>query len=367
MRVLIVPDKLKGSLNASQASVSIAMGLRSAWPTCKITRVPLSDGGEGFVETIVGARRGKIVSTRTVDPLGKPCRAHYGLLPDGTAVVGLTEASGLWRVPARRRNPGTVTVIGTGKIIEQLVRKGCPRIIIGIGGSATNDGGIGLAVPLGYKFLDKRGRVIPPHGEGLAKLDRIVPPTQKWKTEFIVATDVDNPLYGPNGAAFQFAAQKGANAAQVRRLDQYLKILATVAKKSLGHSEHEQPGAGAAGGCGYGLLTFFGAKRVTGFDLFRQWTALDALIDRHDLVITGEGCLDTTSTQGKGPWAVAQLAKKHGKPVWAICGSCKLQKSRTPFAKIAQIMDVAPNLVMAQKRGAFYIRRIAHALAADQG
>lgn len=363
MRVLIVPDKFKGSLTSAQVAKSIALGLRVVWPKAKITTLPLSDGGEGFVETLVNARHGRIASLKTTDPLGKPCRAHYGILPDGTAVVGLTEASGLWRVPFKQRNPGTVTVVGTGTLLAKLVANGCPRIIIGIGGSATTDGGIGLAAPLGFKFLDKKGASIPLHGEGLGKLAQIITPTQKIKTEFIVATDVDNPLYGPNGAAFQFAAQKGASPAQIRRLDQHLKQLAEVAKKSLGHSAHAEAGAGAAGGCGYGLITFLKAKRVTGFDLFRQWTTLDALIDKHDLIITGEGCLDKTSTQGKGPWAVAQLAKKHGKPVWALCGGCHLQKSKTPFAAIGEILPHAPNLATAQKRGAFYLRHITQDLA----
>lgn len=363
MRVLIVPDKFKGSLTASQVAKSISVGLRLVWPKAKITSLPLSDGGEGFVETIVNARHGRIATCKTVDPLGKPCRAHYGLLPDGTAIVGLTEASGLWRVPAKQRNPGTTSVLGTGQILARLVKEGCPRIILGIGGSATTDGGIGLASPLGYRFLDKKGNAIPLHGEGLAKLAEIVPPKQKITTEFIVATDVDNPLYGPNGASFQFAAQKGATPAQIKRLDAHLKLLAEVAKKSLGHSAHQSPGAGAAGGCGYGLITFLRAKRVTGFDLFRQWTTLDALIAKHDLVITGEGCLDKTSTQGKGPWAVAHLAKKHGKPVWALCGGCRLQPSKTPFAQIGEILPHAPNLFTAQKRGAFYLRHIARDLA----
>lgn len=363
MRVLIVPDKFKGSLTATQAAKSIAIGIRAVKPKAKITQLPLSDGGEGFVETIVQARHGRMASMKTLDPLGKPCRAHYGILPDGTAVVGLTEASGLWRVPLKKRNPGTVTVVGTGQILAKLVENGCPRIILGIGGSATTDGGLGLAAPLGFRFLDKKGNAIPLHGEGLGKLAQIIPPKNKIKTEFIVATDVDNPLYGPNGAAFQFGPQKGATPAQVRRLDAHLKQLAVVAKESLGHSGHAEAGAGAAGGCGYGLITFLKAKRVTGFDLFRQWTALDALIAKHDLVITGEGCMDKTSTQGKGPWAVAHLAKKHGKPVWAICGACRLPKGKTPFAAITEILPHAPNLVTAQKRGAFYLRQITQDLA----
>ncbi len=363
MRVLIVPDKFKGSLTSAQVAKSIALGLRLAWPKVHVTTLPLSDGGEGFVETIVAAKRGRIASIKTIDPLGKPCRAHYGLLPDGTAVVGLTEASGLWRVPNKRRNPGTTSVVGTGQIIAKLIQQKCPRIIIGIGGSATNDGGIGLAAPLGYQFLDAKGRSIPLNGEGLAKLARIVAPTEKWKTEIIVATDVDNPLYGPNGAACQFGKQKGATPVQIKRLDKNMHHLATVAKKSLGQSQHQESGAGAAGGCGYGLLTFLHAKRVTGFDLFRQWTGLDALILRHDLVITGEGCMDQTSTEGKGPWAVAHLAKRHGKKVWALCGSCKLPKSKTPFADIGEVLPLAHNLVTAQKRGAFYLRHLAHDMA----
>lgn len=366
MRVLIVPDKFKGSLDASQVAASLAMGLRTVWPKAKITRLPLSDGGEGFVETIVRARGGKIATLKTTDPQGRPCRAHYGLLPDGTAVVGLTEASGMWRVPMLRRNPGTLCTTGTGTILSRLIEQGCKRVIVGLGGSATNDGGIGLAAPLGFQFLDKKGRAIPLHGDGLSRLAKIVSPKKPVTMEFIVATDVDNPLYGPNGAAFQFAKQKGATPAHIRQLDKNLRQLAHVTETSLGHSSHTSPGAGAAGGCGYGLMTFLRAKRVTGFDLFRKWTALDELIERHDLIITGEGCLDTTSTQGKGPWAVAQLAKHKGKPVWAVCGSCRLEKKRTPFAAIGQVISLAPDLATAQKRGAFYLRHVVRDLAGNR-
>jgi glycerate kinase len=237
-------------------------------------------------------------------------------------------------------------------------------MIIGLGGSATNDGGIGLAIPSGFRFLDRRGRDIPPHGEGLVRLDRIIPPSSIRSIKLIVATDVENPLFGAEGAAFQYAAQKGAKPIQVRRLDRHLRHLAKVAQSSLGFSQHRQLGAGAAGGCGYGLMTFLGAQRQSGFELFRTWSKLDQLIDQHDLVITGEGCLDRTSVQGKGPWAVAQLARQRGKPVWAICGSCRLDLVQTPFTQIGQVISVARDLTHAQRRAATHVRALAKALAA---
>ena len=371
MKILVVPDKFKGTLSAAQAARAIAAGLRAGWPAegprPRIAQVPLSDGGEGFVEALARCAGGKLVFVRTVDPQGRPVRAAYAALPDGTAVVGLTEASGLWRVPPARRDPGTLTTVGTGRLIADALRRGFRRIVVGLGGSATNDGGIGLAAPLGFRFLDARGKEIPLTGEGLARLARIVPPRALPRAEIVAASDVTHPLYGPNGAAFQFAGQKGAGPEQVARLDANLRHLARVARASLGASPHRRAGAGAAGGCGYGLMAFLGARREAGFDLFAEASGLDALLAAHDLVVTGEGCFDATSLGGKGPAAVARRARRRGKPVWLVCGICRLsaaERRRTPFAAIGELAAAAPSAEAARKQAAKWARETARRLAA---
>ena len=357
--VLVIPDKFKGSLTADQAARAIAAGLRERKHAFRVTLLPLSDGGEGFVEILARAEGGKLHFRPTLDPLGRPRRAAFAALPDGTAVIGLTEASGLAHVPAARRDPGTASNLGTGRLLAAAVRAGFRRIVIGLGGSATNDGGIGLAAPLGFRFLDARGRSIPLNGEGLARLDRIVPPPRLPKLEIIVACDVGHPLYGPEGAAHQFAAQKGATPEQIVRLDANLRRLAAVVRRSLGKSPHLRAGAGAAGGCGYGLMAFFGARRVAGFDYFARAVSLRKRIAEHDLIVTGEGCFDRTSLGGKGPWAVGALARQVGKEAWLVCGKYALderERARSPFSRTVELLAIAPSPEAARREAARYVR-----------
>jgi glycerate kinase len=274
----------------------------------------------------------------TVDAAGRPCRAKWGALGNGrTVVIGLTNASGIAQLPRHLRNPEQTSNLGTGKLLTQAVEEGYREILVGLGGSATTEGGISLAAAFGYRFIDKDGAEISLNGAGLACLARIIPPAQMPKARFIVATDVNNPLFGPKGAAYQFASQKGADPQMVVRLDAGLRNLARIVKRDLGKDLAAEPGAGAAGGCGYGLMTFFNAKRENGFQLVRRMTGLDDLIRQHDLVITGEGCLDRTSLLGKAPIQLGALARKLKRPVWALCGRCDLPLSRTPFDRIAAL------------------------------
>jgi len=344
VRVLIAPDKFKGTLTSEAAAKAIERGLRRAWPKVKTTRFTLTDGGEGFMELMVRQTGGRLRAARTVDAALRPCQAKWGVLGNGrTAVIGLTSASGIAQLPGRLRNPEETSNLGTGKLLALAVREGFREILVGLGGSATTEGGISLATAIGYRLIDKDGGEIPLNGGGLAQLARIIPPSQMPKTRFIVATDVDNPLYGRRGAAHQFAPQKGADAAMVRRLDADLRRLARIVKRDLGKDFSSQPGAGAAGGCGYGLMTFFNAKRENGFQLVRRWGKLDALIRRHDLVITGEGCFDRTSLLGKAPLQLGELARKLKRPVWALCGRVDLPPlvlSRSPFDRIAALNPV---------------------------
>jgi glycerate kinase len=339
MRVLIAPDKFKGTLTSEAAAKAIERGLRRAWPKVKTTRFTLADGGEGFMELMVRRTGGRLRTARTVDAALRPCRAKWGVLGNGrTAVIGLTSASGIAQLPVRLRNPEKTSNLGTGKLLALAVRQGYREILVGLGGSATTEGGISLAAAIGYNFIDKDGKEIHLNCLGLVKLARIIPPSKMPKARFVVATDVHNPLFGPRGAAHQFAPQKGADPAMVARLDAGLRRLARIVKRDLGKDYSKVPGA--AGGCGYGLMTFFNAKRENGFQLVRRLTKLDTLIRRHDLVITGEGCFDRTSLLGKAPAQLGELARKLNRPVWALCGRIDLPLSRSPFDRIAALNPV---------------------------
>lgn len=339
-RVLIAPDKFKGTLTAGAAARAIAKGLRRAWPKVKTTSLPLSDGGEGFVELLVRHTGGRLLNYRTIGATGQPCGARWGILGMGTgrtAVIGLNEASGLAQLPPAARNPEITTNLGTGRLIAHAMSKGCREILIGIGGSATTEGGISLAAATGYRFLDAGGKEIVPNGAGLARLARIEAPPACPRPKFIVATDVDNPLCGAKGAARQFAPQKGADAAMVTRLEKNLCRLASIVERDLGIDFSREEGAGAAGGCGYGLMTFFGARRENGFQMVRRLTKLDASIRAHDLVITGEGSFDRTSLLGKAPAQLGSLARKLKRPVWALCGQAKVSAAKSPFDRLGAL------------------------------
>jgi glycerate kinase len=338
VRVLIAPDKFKGTLTSEAAAQAIARGLHRAWPKVKTTCFSLTDGGEGFMELMVRQTHGRLRIARTIDAAGRPCRARWGILGDArTAVIGLTSASGIAQLPAALRNPELTTNLGTGQLIKKALEAGCREILIGLGGSATTEGGISLATAIGYKFIDKDGADILPSGSELRRLAKIIPPAKMPKARFIVATDVDNPLFGPHGAAHQFAPQKGADPTMVERLDAGLRHLAKIVKRDLGRDLAHEPGAGAAGGCGYGLMAFFNARRENGFQLVRRITKLDMSIRHHDLVITGEGCFDRTSLLGKAPAQLAELARNLKRPVWAFCGRLDLPLAKSPFDRIGAL------------------------------
>jgi glycerate kinase len=338
LRVLIAPDKFKGTLTSEAAARAIERGLKRAWPGVITTRVSLSDGGEGFVETMVAQTGGRLRRSRTIDALGRPCTATWGVLGNGTtAVVGLSNASGLAQLRPAERNPETTTNIGTGRLIALALRDGYREIIVGLGGSATTEGGVSLAAAIGYRFLDQEGVDISLTGAGLVSLALIMPPDRLPKVRFVVATDVSNPLFGRLGAAVQFGPQKGADAAMVKRLDRNLRRLGKIVMRDLNRDVAHEPGAGAAGGCGYGLMAFFGARREDGFHLVRRLSRLDALVRGHDLVITGEGCFDRTSLLGKAPCQLAQLAWKAKRPTWGLCGRAHLPLAQTPFMRLGAL------------------------------
>jgi glycerate kinase len=334
-RVLIAPDKFKGTLSAEAAAGAIARGVARAWSGVRTTCLGLTDGGEGFAEMMVRETGGRLRTTRTIDAAWRPCSAQWGVAPKNrTAFIGLTAASGIAQLPVHLRNPEKTTNLGTGMLLAEALRAGYREIVVGIGGSATTEGGISLASVIGYRFLDRHGADIPLDGGGLARLARIEPPAKMPKARFVVATDVDNPLYGAKGAARQFAAQKGADAAMIGRLEAGLRKLARIVRRDLGKDLALEPGAGAAGGSGYGLMVFFNAERQDGFQLARRVLKLDAQIRENDLIITGEGCLDRTSLLGKGPAQLAQLGRKLKKPVWALCGRVALSSKSRLFTRM---------------------------------
>ena len=364
-KFLVAPDKFRGSLSASQASHSIKMGISSVLKDAPITEISLTDGGDGFVDTIAKTKKGsKVIRLKTIDPSGQTLTAKCALLDDNTALVGLTEASGINLVSESERNPAKLTNIGTGNILDKLVERGYKTIIVGVGGSATNDGGIGLLIPLGFKFLDKDGNDIEPNGDGLGKLAKIVKPEREIKTKFIVATDVENTLLGENGASLQFSPAKGATPDQAKQLEANMKNFVEVTKKCIGKSLHKEAGTGAAGGCAYALMTFLNAERISGFDLFAKYTDIEKLVKSCDVVVTGEGRFDVTDSLGKGPYALTKLAQKYKKQVWILCGEAKLsekekQSMQLESVKIGEILPLAPNYVEAHNRAPKFLTTLA--------
>lgn len=329
MRVVIAPDSFKGSLEAERVAQALARGLahsaRAPWDQAEYRCVPLADGGEGTVRTLVSATGGRLVTKRVTGPLGEPVDATFGILGDGrTAVIEMAEASGLTLVPPALRDPGRTTTYGTGELMRAALDLGCDRLIVAIGGSATNDGGAGMAAALGVRFLDEHGSPIPPGGNGLLQLARIdtegLDP-RLAQVRVTVACDVDNPLIGPNGASRVFAPQKGAGPEDVERLERALTHYADCIRRQLGIDVAHVPGAGAAGGLGAGLLAFCRAELRSGFELVSHTLGLEDIIRGAALVITGEGRIDGQTARGKVAAGVGRLAKRLGVPVIAVAGN----------------------------------------------
>ncbi len=321
---VIAPDSFKGSASAREVAQAIADGLRTALPDASYDLVPMADGGEGTVDALVSATGGQIVKVKVTGPLGEPVDSFFGILGNGTtAVIEMAAAAGLALVPPERRNPMVTTTYGVGELIKAALDAGCRRFIIGIGGSATNDGGAGMAQALGVRLLDATGNEIGFGGGALAKLARIdasgLDPRVR-EAEFLVACDVTNPLTGPNGASAVYGPQKGATPEMVAKLDANLRHYAALIRRDLGVDVETVPGAGAAGGLGAGLMAFCHAQLRRGVELVIEAVRLPERVQRADIVITGEGRLDFQTGFGKVPYGVAQVAKRFGRPVIAITG-----------------------------------------------
>ena len=324
MKIVIAPDSYKESLSAAEVARAIEAGFREVFPEARFQCLPVADGGEGTVDAMVAATGGRRVAQRVTGPLGQPVEAFYGLTGGGaTAVIEMAAASGLALVPPLQRNPLLTTSFGTGELIRAALDAGARHLIIGIGGSATNDAGAGMLQALGVALLDGAGRALGPGGGGLDALaqlciDGLDPRLAECRIE--VACDVDNPLTGERGASAVFGPQKGATPAMVQRLDANLAHFAAVLQRVLGVVVAEVPGAGAAGGMGAALLGVVGARLRPGIDIVTAALGLEAAVAEADLVIVGEGRLDAQSLRGKAPLGVARIARRHGKPVIAIAG-----------------------------------------------
>jgi glycerate kinase len=325
MKIIIAPNTFKETLSAVEVADCIEQGIKTIWPETAIEKFPLADGGDGTVDALVSATGGKIIARKVTGPLGKKVRAEIGLLGDEmTAVVEMASASGLRLVPLEKRNPLRTTTYGTGELIKACLDRGAKKIIVGVGGSATVDGGAGMATALGAKLLDKSGKPIESGGGGLKNLFRIdcsQLDSRIKHTKFIVAADVDNPLLGERGAARVYAAQKGATPKMVGELEKYLTNFARVIEKDLGVGVANLPGAGAAGGLGAGSVAFLNARIKQGVDIVIEAWGLREKMKNADLVFTGEGSIDRQTLYGKVPFGVAKIARKYGVPVIAIAGN----------------------------------------------
>jgi glycerate kinase len=325
VKVLVAPNAFKGSLTASQAAAAIARGVREALPDAEVVEVPVADGGDGTVEALVSANHGEYRSVEVQGPLGDPVTAQYGLIDSGrTAVIEMATASGLTLIPPDRRDPRRASTYGFGQLLEAVRSAGVSGVIAGIGGSATNDGGAGMAQALGYRLLDAEGKDLVRGGAALARLTRIDSSgfDRSWSSVKVrVACDVTNPLTGPHGASAVYGPQKGADEQMIRELDAALGRLAMVIERDLGKRVADVPGAGAAGGAGAGLLAFLDAELLPGAPLVVDATGLDAHLAGADLVITGEGQIDEQTAYGKAPGEVAKRAKAAGVPVLLLAGS----------------------------------------------
>jgi glycerate kinase len=342
VKIIVAPQALKGSLDAAEVGHAIAAGIHVVLPGAEVTVVPVADGGEGTVSALVAATAGHTLSVRVTGPLGQPVEAHYGLLgadhvpesqpgatrsvPDldgRTAVIEMAAASGLPLVPREHRDPRIATTRGTGELIRAALDAGARRLLIGIGGSATNDGGAGMVQALGVHLLDDQGQELLPGGAALARLDQIdlsgLDPRVR-ETEVIVASDVTNPLCGPLGASAVYGPQKGATPEMVAELDAALAHFAEVIRRDLGTDVAALPGAGAAGGLGAGLIAFLHARLQRGADMVLQAVGLEQRLEGASLVFTAEGRLDDQTAFGKAPGTVAALAHRHGIPVVVLAG-----------------------------------------------
>jgi glycerate kinase len=370
MKIVVAPDKFKGSLPATQVAAAIAVGLHAGLPGAEIVTIPVADGGEGTVDAAVAAGFERVPVT-AAGPAGDPVRASYARRGE-VAVVELAGVCGLARLPAGRPAPLTASSFGAGEVLRAVLEAGARRIVLGVGGSASTDGGAGLLQALGARVLDTSGEPVRPGGAGLrdvvtldlTRLHRVLYPA-----DIILAADVDNPLTGPDGAAEVYGPQKGASPAEVALLDEGLRRWAAVVAAAVGRDWSRAPGAGAAGGVGFGALAVLGATRRPGIELVLDLTGFETALDGADLVITGEGSLDAQSLAGKTPVGVARAAARRGIGVIAVAGRSTLTEAELAAAGIAAVYalsDLEPDLERCRAEAARLLRRTGQMIARDR-
>ena len=331
MKVVVAIDSLKGSLSSIEAGMAIRDGVLAAKSDAEVIVKPLADGGEGTTDALIEGMNGKRIDLTVTGPMGTPVNAYYGYLADShTAVMEMASAAGITLVPAAEKNPLLATSFGVGEVMNDALQKGCRNFIIGIGGSATNDGGIGMLKALGVRFLDENGEDAGEGGQALAKVTQIdvsgLNPLLK-ECHIQVACDVNNPLCGENGSTYVYGPQKGVTEDMKKQLDEDMAHFAMVTSEILGNDYHDTPGAGAAGGLGFAFLSYIGATLTPGIELILDAVRLEQELPNADIVVTGEGCLDFQTAMGKAPVGVARLAKKYHAKVIAFAGSVTKEAS----------------------------------------
>ncbi len=337
MRILLAPDKFKGSLSAAEVAQALENGFRRIWPLANFDFAPIADGGEGTAEVFRHDFGGEEITAPAQDALGRPISASYTWLAETrTAVIDMSSASGLWRITENELSPTIASTFGTGELMRDAIQRGAQKIIIGLGGSATNDGGAGMASALGWHFLDESGNPVAAIPGKFREISGIRPPDASFP-KISGLCDVRNPLLGSEGATAVYGPQKGVSAELQPVMEASLQHLADVCARTLGVDHREHPGAGAAGGLGFGLLTFTGASLEPGFTTISRMLKLEELITSADLVVTGEGRLDDQTAQGKGPAALAELAQSQGKPILAFTGC--LEEESEVFTACIPIAD----------------------------
>ena len=352
-KIVIASDSFKGSISAAEVAACGERAVHRLFPDCEVVQLPVADGGEGTVETLTAALGGQSVATVVHDPLGRLITAQYGLITkEKTAIIEMATASGLPLLQPEERNPWLTSTYGTGELIRDALERGCRKFLIAIGGSATNDGGMGLLQALGFRFLDAEGQELPGCGSSLSRIEQIDTSgalTALKECLFTVACDVSNPFYGREGAAYVFAPQKGADAEMVEALDQGLRHFAQLIQTTQGIAIDQLPGAGAAGGLGGGLVAFLQARLRPGIEMVLDALQFDTQIAGADLIFTGEGKLDAQTCMGKTPFGVLRRAQQQGIPVVALGGAVEASEAlnRYDFLAVLPILPYPTSLTKA--------------------
>lgn len=378
MTILLAPDKFKGSLTALEVCQAMTEGILWAMPDATVVAVPMADGGEGTADVLTQATNGTWRTVFVQDPLGRPVEAGYGISGDGqTAFIEMAQASGLRLLKSSEYDPFQANTFGTGELIADAMGQGVNKIVLGIGGSATNDAGTGMAAALGWRFLDKSGQGVRPCGSNLAQIQTIIPPNSTWRGSVEVACDVTNPLIGPQGAAYVYGPQKGASPTDLPTLDAGMKHWAEVVKAQFDVDLSTMPGAGAAGGLGAGAVLFLKGQLTEGVNLVIKHTQLAGRMTGADLVLTGEGRIDNQTLQGKLIAGITRLAQNQSIPVVALCGSLNLSPNELTALGLTSAFSIMPgptslddaltNAAAYLKQTTFQVLRLmAHRLSAEK-